>query len=133
MLTEFFGENAAEVGEIVKSDIETDLRYVERGGEQQLLCFVEAECAQVFEHRFAGQCLEFAVKLGAAHGCFLAQKMNVKFFGGYIYFHECSYFADKFIFNQQRFILQMSFIGCQRGEMQLHSLTHVYQISEPNA
>ena len=108
--SEFFGENAAEVGEVVKSDIETNLCYIEWGVEQQVFSFVEAECAQVFEHRFAGQCLEFAVKLGAAHGCFLAQKMNVKFFGGYIYFHECSYFADKFIFNQQCFVLQMCFV-----------------------
>ena len=38
--TEFFGENAAKVGEVVKSDIETNLCYVKCGGEQQFFCFV---------------------------------------------------------------------------------------------
>ena len=47
--SEFFGENAAEVGEVVKSDIETNLCYIEWGVEQQVFSFVEAECAQVFE------------------------------------------------------------------------------------
>ena len=72
MLTEFFGENAAEVGEVVKSDIETNLCYVERGVEQQVFSFVEAECAQVFENRFSGQRFEFSVQLSTAHGHFAA-------------------------------------------------------------
>ena len=97
----FFPKAVTEVGKILEAHLVCHLGDIQIGFLQQLPGPVEPERIQVIDDSAISQCLEFPVKLGAAHGHNIADLLDAEtfiskvFLEGFMeFFHETILHAE---------------------------------------